>query len=405
MGALLVVGCRRADPARMDAGAAPPPPSASIAPSPSAPPSAAAAVSAPPASSSPPVALLPLDAGACSCRLLYGPAQQKFTGEAALVPTASGLDLVTHHNGFPMVTSLAFPPGTKLGRTPIPDEPDRVTWPACTVAGADTFCVDASGAIQRTRAGGTTRVARTLPGSRVSAAVLGDGHVALAYLGPHRSSEGIVSQALVSVDDRPAMVLSEDGAGATFVTLAARGAEVLALYIDARMAMTPVHARTIGWSSTGPVLGKDAVIFVGGTPEPRTAGALGVSTTGAFGLIPIEGETGFGMAAVKIDVEPRDDEPTVWSRYPNGFDPAPLAATTTGATVHVARVRPLAAAPDAPRALELGRLDATGAFEAQCIVPSLGNVRGVAMAADAQGALYVLYTDAGGSWLERRSCP
>jgi hypothetical protein len=111
------------------------------------------------------------------------------------------------------------------------------------------------------------------------------------------------------------------------------------------------------------------------------------------------------MATVRIDVQPRDDEPTVWSLYPNGLDPAPLAATASSSPMRIARVRHADRAASSTHVLELGKLDDAGAFVSQGIIPTIGSVTNVAVAVDLQGALWVHYTDTAGSWLERRSCP
>ena len=113
---------------------------------------------------------------------------------------------------------------------------------------------------------------------------------------------------------------------------------------------------------------------------------------------------------MKIDGEPATDSPVTWSDYPNGIDPAPIAATvdaSASARAYVARIRPSAPKFGSPRVLELGALDATGAFTSLGIAPTQGEPRDVAIAPDvATGAsgFVLAFTDSAGGWSERFSC-
>jgi hypothetical protein len=219
-----------------------------------------------------------------------------------------------------------------------------------------------------------------------------------------------VSEAYAQLDDGPPLRISDEGSGATHVSLGRRGTSVIAILLDGRTAMTPVHARVL---STAPqaagtklVVGEDAVVFVGGGAEANTRGALGSSPTGAtFAFVPIAGESGFGLATIRIDDPPRIDEPSTWSVYLNGLDPAPVVATRGASPIRLARVRPLEAQPDAPRGLELGRLDDAGAFVSYGLVASKGRVKSAAIAVDRAGMVWLAFTDGTGTWLERRACP
>lgn len=345
------------------------------------------------------------DAGVSQCRRVFGPVQQEMTGAATLVSTDTGVDVVYNRGGVPLVRSFAGPaPASEQTEAALP-----ASSPPCAVAGKSVFCEDAQGGVLRTRDGVTSLVAHALAGTSLSGAAVGD-HTALAYLAHKSTTEGQTSHAWILADDAPAVVLSEGGSGATFVSLAPRGKEIVAFYVDGRTAMSPAHARTVTFkagSAGGATLGLDAVLFVGGAAEMHTAGALSVSAAGAtFALFPVAGESGFGMAAIRIDEPPRDDAFTAWSPYPNGLDPAPVAATVGTPHARVARVRPVDARPEAARGLELGQIDDKGAFTAFGFMGSRGSVRDVAVAEDrSSGGLWVHYTDPAGSWLERRQCP
>jgi hypothetical protein len=282
----------------------------------------------------------------------------------------------------------------------------KSTLPSCAVAGDVTYCPDASGAVHAWRGDHTAIVAYARSGTDVSAAVLG-AHTALAYTSSRTTSEGVLREAWIVLDEGTPVRLSEEGSGATFVELAPRGDGLLAMMLDARVAMTPAHARPIRLAEGALSLGADAVVFVGGGAERHNAGALAVASDGtAFELVAVEdGATSFGMAAIKVDDPPRDDEPVTWSLYPNGLDPAPLAATHGAARRVVARVRPRDATASSARVLEVGELAGDGGFAPLCGVDEASFVKDVEVALDRQGALWVFYRDPRGSVLERRAPP
>jgi hypothetical protein len=277
----------------------------------------------------------------------------------------------------------------------------------CARAGDFAFCPDRTGAVHRAHldGAGDRVVASSRTASRVAAGMLG-GHAAVSYLASRKTSEGWVSEAWLAVDDEAPLRISEDGSGATSLTLAEHKGGLVALAIDARAALTALHARTLAYD--GQVrLGEDVVVFVGGPGDRRTGAALAVPASGpGWALLPIAKDVGtFGLAVVRLDEPPRVDEPVVWSMYPNGLDPAPIAAAASGGRVWVTRVVPQAAQPGADRVLELGTVDAQGTFAFRGVVPTTGGVVDVAIAADGHGASWVAWADAAGAWLERFACP
>lgn len=351
-----------------------------------------------------------LDGGANACRLVFGPMQQPWTGDAALLATPRGVELVTHRGGIPTIIEIAAPPlsGPKVAKVVLEGAAEHVSSPPCAVAGQYVFCMDSTGNIHRTpRAGGADLVlAHGRPGTRIGAEVVGGSHAVVAFLMERPVSIGLVREAYAVADESAPVRISEEGSGASSVTLLARGLSAVAMLVDARSAMTPVHARALDWTDGKLGVGPDAVLFVGGGAETHTSGALASSAKGtSFALVPVAGETGFGMAAVRVDDPPAVDAPTAWSLYPNGLDPAPIAATVGVTPIRVARVRPVEARPDSPRGVEIGRLDDKGSFTPHGFLSTTGKVTNLAVAVDAIGTLWIYYTDAAGSWLERRVCP
>jgi hypothetical protein len=389
---------RRTDPASTIAQAAP------DAAFPGASPSRSGAASAPPSSST------SFDAGVNTCHLIFGPIQEPWTGDAALVPSEGGIELIVHRSGVPSVTRLALPSlrTPSVGKVVLETSPERVSSRPCAVGADQIFCMDPHGAIVRTpRSGGTGRVVgKGRPGTRLAAATLSGSHALVAYLADGKAAGAIVSEAYAVVDDAPPVRVSEEGSGATAVSAVPRDAGVVVMLVDGRAAMTPVHARNLGLKDGRLDVGADAVAFVGGGAERHTSGVLAGGGSGdIFALVPVASETGFGAVAVHLGDPPAVDEKTTWSMYPNGLDPAPIAATTGSFPIRVARVRPIDARPDAPRGVELGKLDDSGAFVPYGMISTTGRVSALEIAADAAKALWIYYTDAAGSWLERRACP
>jgi hypothetical protein len=182
---------------------------------------------------------------------------------------------------------------------------------------------------------------------------------------------------------------------------------VVFAYIDARSAMTPVHARPAVAKDGKLSLGKDAVVFVGGAPDARVAGVLGVSSDGAaYFIMPMAKETtSFGMAIIKLDDPPTIDEPVTWSMYPNGIDPAPIAATREGSPIRVVRVLPQTNDPSGPRLVELGDIDSAGGFRSLGAIAEPLHALYVDVAVDKYGGVWTQHGDTTQNTIERRKCP
>ena len=409
--------CGDSDAGKKDAAATP---FASASAATSAPPSVAERDAAPPvapssdAAASATAAALP-DAGPSVCRLAYGPAEQPFRGPAALVTSGNELKLIANDGGKPRVYPIPLAAPPLASATPAaPPKPSffvAMRWPPCEIAGRWAYCVAVGGIVYRTTLGAsdTKQIAKSAPSTRISASSLGPDHAVVATLDSRRTSEGVMLQAFVTLDDGETTRLSDEGAGATVLRLVPRGERAVALYLDARMAMLPVHARPISLRGKDLALADDAVIFVGGPPERGIDLTAAMTGKSLFALIATARETSdFGMATIAVAEEPKHDVQAVWSLYPNGLDPAPMAATIHGTgdgPAWVARVRPSERAAGSPRILELGRLDAGGAFTSLGAIATDKRITDVAITVDSFGSVWILYGDSNATWLERRVCP
>jgi hypothetical protein len=279
----------------------------------------------------------------------------------------------------------------------------------CALADEAYFCPDRTGAVHRsTRGDGDRVVASARPRSAIAAAVVGGVHAVLAYLASRQTSEGWVTEAWIESDDEPPVRLSEDGSGATSVALAARGAGILALTVDARAALTAMHGRPVTYDRRLH-LGEDEVLFVGGPGDRHTAAKLAVVPSGAaHALLPIARDVSdFGLALVTVEDPPRVDEPVTWSLYANGIDPAPLATAVVAGRAWLLRVRPQSAEPRAPQVVELGVLggEKTPEIIPRAVLAAATAATYADLAVDAFGALWATWVDASGSWIERLVCP
>jgi hypothetical protein len=326
------------------------------------------------------------------------------------------LRLVANDSGKPKIYPVAIAPPPAKGAPPVVPPPPAssvvMRWPPCELAGKFAYCQAPGGVVYRTTLGAsdTKQIGKSRAGTRIAAASVGADHAVVAYLDVHTTSEGQTLQAFAVLDSGEPVRLSEDGAGATTLRLVARGDHAIASYLDARSAMVPLHARPIRVKGNGDIqLGSDSVLFIGGAPERGVDLALAQAQSKLFVLLPLpRGAAEFGMAAVEIRDPPKDDVGAVWSAYPNGLDPAPIAAAPNAGgsgPAWVARMRPRERAAGAPRVLELGRLDDAGAFTSLGVIMEGQRVTDVAVVADAPGSVWILYGDSAVTWLERRVCP
>lgn len=351
------------------------------------------------------------DGGPPSCRIVRGPVELPARGAVSIVVRGGIVDALLNDDGHARTMAFAAGPVSPKtappAREPATDEIHRTLGVPCASTADWDFCPDRNGSVHREApTGGTDRVvASSRTGTRIAAASLAGSHAVLAYLASRQTSEGWVSEAWVEVDDDPPVRLSEDGSGATSVALAAAGSALVAVTVDARTALTAMHARPLRYDR-GLRFGEDVVTFVGGPGDRRTAGVLAGCHDGSLvGLLPISRDVGtFGLALVKLEDPPRVDEPVTWAMYPNGLDPAPVAAAWSRARTWVARIRPRGSEPGSPRELEIGELVDAVSLASPTIVDTPGTPSDVALAVDAAGALWLAWLDSTGSWLERLAC-
>jgi hypothetical protein len=353
----------------------------------------------------PPLSAAPADAGPTLCKVAYGPTDQPFRGPVALDVTTTEVRLLANDQGKPRIHAvpLAVRGTPTRGLTP----PSATRFPPCEIAGRFAYCQAPGGAIVRTSLanGESKTIAKSRAGTRIAAARIGTDHAVVAFLDLRRTTEGDMLQAFAVIDDGEPFRVSDDGAGATTLRFLARRDAPVLLYLDARSAMVPVHARPIAVDNGKPRLGADTIVSVGGAPERGIDLAVAPAGPRGFALVPMPRDSmQFGLAAIAIDDPPKDDVSIVWSSYPNGLDPAPIAATASrDGPAWVARVRPSSSEPRAPRLLELGRVRSDGVFTAAAEI-RMGAITDVALAEDTNGAVWIAFVDEAATWLTRVVC-
>jgi hypothetical protein len=233
-------------------------------------------------------------------------------------------------------------------------------------------------------------------GTRVAAALAKSG-VVVAFIG-RADGEG-TSRAKLWLAPGRTLELTPEGAGASSVTLVTQDDRLVAVSIDGRSAMTPLHARSV---SVGPppVLGPDVVAWVAGPAHSFTEVSAGSDGKSSWALLPIERDaTHFGLATVSLGQEPEMDAPVAFLDYPNGIDLAPVATAKLCGRPYVALARPAAAATRSPQELVIAPI----AGGETAVVANAGGFGAVSLAPVPGGGL-VAYTADGRTWARGLEC-
>lgn len=150
--------------------------------------------------------------------------------------------------------------------------------------------------------------------------------------------------------------------GATNVAAVRLGTATFSLLVlDGRQAMSSVHAIDLKLDGDGrPRLGPDRVVYVAGGVEWYTALSAVRASSGPVALIPLAKDiTQFGLVTLRI--APGEAQAAEsWVDYPNGIDPAPVAAARICERPAVAFVQPESSAAGAAQIVRLGHIDAAG---------------------------------------------
>jgi hypothetical protein len=239
-------------------------------------------------------------------------------------------------------------------------------------------------------------------GTRVAAVsdARGSERRVLGYIS--QSHRGATLTAKLWVEGRAALDLSPAGSAANSVALARAGDDIVAVYLEARTGMTPLHARRIFRRDFR--LDDDVVVWVGGSAQSVTeVSALGSRAGDVWAFVAIERDiTSFGLARIGVGSEPRMNADVSWRVYPNGLDPAVAAVGNVCGRPSILYARPADKAPRSPQELHLSTIDEDG-LSASTIVARSRAFADVTLA-EVDGGALVAYTADRRTWARTIRC-
>lgn len=194
-------------------------------------------------------------------------------------------------------------------------------------------------------------------------------------------------------ESSPPLNLTPAGAAASSVALTSIGNDVIAWSMEGRTGMSPVHAREVRFQGNSPQLQEDRVVWVGGASQPFSeivALPAGPELPARALLATEQDVSHFGLLTLTLTVG-AESQPS-WSLYPNGIDPAPVAAAQMCGHSVIARVKPQSAQGATPQELELLTAEATTASP-PLIIAYAQRFFDVSLATLADGALLVTVAD------------
>lgn len=360
----------------------------------------------------------PLGLNESRCRLAWGPARLPFRGPGILRTTAPGrLDVTFHDHGQIRIHRVDYAkPSAKPPKIPPMPGEVAMSFPACAAAfgvgGRDAksvYCTGSEGQIMLTTLGveGQKNVAKARPSEAIAAASFGTEHSVVAYLERRMVAGESTLEAYAVLDEGPAVRISDDGAGATFVSLTALSdREVLALMIDARAALSPVHARVLKYEGGKLVALTDTIVHVGASERGGSAAVARFSDGALVALLPQPTDvTHYGIIGLPLPMPLQMDLKGELFPYPKGMEFPRVLTANVGNKVYAALTRTRDASKESPSVLELTEVQRNGSLLPLGVVAEGVPMLDLDVTADEFGALWLLYGDGKGSLLERRICP
>ncbi len=152
--------------------------------------------------------------------------------------------------------------------------------------------------------------------------------------------------------------LSPDGSHATSIRLVPGSPHPLAIFMEGRMNMTPVHIRTVRVTKRRVTLTPDEVVWVGpGSASLTELFAMAQPNNHAMTfLATAKNISDFGIAHFDIDARGTEVLDPTWLPYKNGIDPAPVAGDKFCGSDYVLFSRPTERAPRSPQELRVSEL-------------------------------------------------
>jgi hypothetical protein len=239
-------------------------------------------------------------------------------------------------------------------------------------------------------------------GTRAAAVTVAN-DTAVAYIALPKVKDGPLRARLWLEGRAPktAVDVTDSGNSTLSVALVSKDSVGIALSLEARMGVTALHARQFDVSSGA--LGADDVPWVGGTAQPLTeVRALGKQDS-TFTFLTMEQDAShFGLATLSHTGSTRQLNES-WLTFPNGLDPAPVAAVTACGKDLVLFARPSEPAPKAPQELVFAELT-NGVPSNELVLSRARAYYDVSIAALPRGALLSFVADQR-TWARTLRCP
>lgn len=182
----------------------------------------------------------------------------------------------------------------------------------------------------------------------------------VAYIARHASDKETLI-AKLWVEGQGTFVLTPDGSSGNSVALTRAGDGYIAMSLESRTGMSPLHARRVTFEGGQVKLGNDVIPWVAGTAQPLSEVRAVADPWSVWALLPMERDaTRFGLARVELGFTPHMGANVFWREYPNGVEPA---VVTSGYLCHrpvVLYARPANAEPHSPQELHLSSIGSDG---------------------------------------------
>ena len=276
------------------------------------------------------------------------------------------------------------------------------------IAGEHAYWVSSEGRLMRgtLRTGQAEIIAEEARfGARVSALIAQDREL-VAFIKGHGDETYAYLWASGHAGAAPEELrLSPEGSTATSIDLVSGKPHPRALVLEGRSGMSPVHVRTLRVTHRRVNLDADHVVWVGpGAHALTELVSLDLEKGKTKALIATPRDiTHFGLAQLTIDADAREVGGATWHPYPNGLDPAPVAAAHLCGSDYALFAIPSHDKPRAPQELRIAELKAQGLGQEDLVARSRA-FNDVSLAATKYGAI-ISWTADKRTWALELGCP
>lgn len=223
-----------------------------------------------------------------------------------------------------------------------------------------------------------------------------------AYVARHPTDKSTLV-AKLWVEGQGTLNLTPDGSAGNSVALARTTNGYIAMSLESRTGMSPLHARRVILEGRKVRLGSDVVPWIAGTAQPLSEVFAIGDPSSVWALLPMERDAlHFGLARITLGLTPRMGAEVHWREYPNGVEPAIVTSGYLCDRPVVIYARPANAEPHATQELHLASIGEEG-LGASTIVASSRAFADASLASLDGGALVVYVADRR-TWARRLRC-